>query len=71
MVESFIWLKTNLVNISTVLDMADEWWESSVQLEKPFWGQRGVMNISYPSTPSFPKLGGMCLGESKALSSIY
>lgn len=67
MVESFIWLKTNLVNKSTVLDMADEWWELSVQLEKPFWGPHGVINISYPFTPffAFPNLAACVLGNLK------
>lgn len=68
---SFIWLETSLVNKSTVLDTADEGRELSVQLEKPVWGQRGVINISCPATPSFPKLACICLRESKVISSIY
>lgn len=55
MVRNFIWLKTNLANESPLLDMAYEWWQLSVSLEKPFWVQHGVVNISYPSTPSFLK----------------
>lgn len=67
MIESFICLKTNLVNKSPLLDGADERRELSVQLESPFWSQHGVINISYPSFPSFPKFGCKYLRECKAI----
>lgn len=56
---SFIWLKTNLVNKSTVLDTADEGWESSVQLENSCevsvgWStSRALLPLPFPNLPAF------------------